>query len=172
MFIKSKIEDIRKDKFGLNKEDTNLIFDTIMNVYKTKIIDCSKEIIGYTLDIVIANFNGYNRLGNINEIYKIWGDKFYVDLNNSTFCKDQVNEDGDLEFNENPEEFSKIKELEKLKNISFSLSNFISLCKENNINIKIFAKDNLDTVTTIELKPYMKFNSQEKSTFDYINSLE
>ena len=87
MNIKSEIDNLRKDKLGLNNYDTKLIFNTIIDVYKSKIINENRNTIGYTIDLVIANMNGFNRLGDAEKINQKWGDIFYIDLNNSVFCK-------------------------------------------------------------------------------------
>lgn len=117
-----------------------MIFNTIIDVYKFKIINENRNTIGYTIDLVIANMNDFNRLGDVEEINQKWGDIFYIELNNSAFCKEVIDEDGDIICNDNCINFNDITELEKLNNISFSLKNFITLCNENNINIKLFTK--------------------------------
>lgn len=80
MNIKNEIDNLRKNKLGLNNHDTKLIFNTIIDVYKSKIINENRNTIGYTINLVIANMNGYNRLGDVENINQKWGDIFYIDL--------------------------------------------------------------------------------------------
>ena len=54
-------------------------------------------------------------------------DNFYIDFYNSVFCKEEVDENGDLVSNKS-EAFSEINELDSIKNISFSF-------KRNNTNM-------------------------------------
>ena len=124
-----------------------------MKVYKSKIVNEARNIMGYTLDVVVANMNGFNRLGNSQNIYQKWGDNFYIDFYNSVFCKEEVDENGDLVSNKS-EAFSEINELDSIKNISFSLKEIILICKQNNIDIKLHTKDDYSTMTTLEIKPY------------------
>lgn len=72
MSIKNEIESIRKEKLGLNRHDTELILNTLMSVYKNKIVNENQEVMGYTLDIVFTNINGFNRLGDVKSIYQRW----------------------------------------------------------------------------------------------------
>lgn len=76
MNIKSEIDNLRKDKLGLNNYDTKLIFNTIIDVYKSKIINENRNTIGYTIDLVVANMNGFNRLGDAEKINQKWGRYF------------------------------------------------------------------------------------------------
>lgn len=64
MSIKNEVDIIRKENLKLNKKDTKLVFETLMKVYKSKIVNEARNIMGYTLDVVVANMNGFNRLGN------------------------------------------------------------------------------------------------------------
>lgn len=57
-------------------------------------------------------------------LIKNGGDIFYIDLNNFVFCKEVINEDGDIICNDNCINLNNITELEKLNNISFSLKRF------------------------------------------------
>lgn len=98
-----------------NKQNIFFIF------YKSKIINENRNTIGYTIDLVIANMNDFNRLGDVKKINQKWGEIFYIDLNNSSFCKEVINEDGDIICNDNYINFNDITELEKLNNVSFSL---------------------------------------------------
>lgn len=89
MSIKNEVDSIRKENLKLNKQDTKLVFETLMKVYKGKIVNEARNIMGYTLDVVVANMNGFNRLGNSQNIYQKWGDNFYIDFYNSVFCKEE-----------------------------------------------------------------------------------
>lgn len=142
--ILDDITEIRKENFKLNKQDTKLVFETLIKVYKSKIVNEARNIMGYTLDVVVANMNGFNRLGNSQNIYQKWGDNFYIDFYNSVFCKEEVDENGDLVSNKS-EVFSEINELNSIKNISFSLKEIILICKQNNIDIKLHTKDDYST---------------------------
>ena len=126
MSIKNEVDIIRKENLKLNKKDTKLVFETLMKVYKSKIVNEARNIMGYTLDVVVANMNGFNRLGNSQNIYQKWGDNFYIDFYNSVFCKEEVDENGDLVSNKS-EAFSEINELDSIKNISFSLKEIIDI---------------------------------------------
>ena len=159
MNIKNEIDNLRKDKLGLNNHDTELILNTIIDVYKSKIINENRNTIGYSIDIVIANMNGFNRLGDVKKINKKWGDIFYVDLNNSAFCKEVINEDGNIICNDKYINFNDITELKKINKVSFSLKDLITLCNEENINIKLFTKEDYSTMTTLEMKLYENFDS-------------
>ena len=72
MSIKNEVDIIRKENLKLNKKDTKLVFETLMKVYKSKIVNEARNIMGYTLDVVVANMNGFNRLGNSQNIYRKW----------------------------------------------------------------------------------------------------
>ena len=167
MSIKNEIESIRKEKLGLNRHDTELILNTLMSVYKNKIVNENQEVMGYTLDIVFTNINGFNRLGDVKSIYQRWGDNFYIDFINSAFCKEVVNQDGDL-FSDESEIFTTFN---KIKDISFSLKEMIDFCKYNNINVRLYAKDDYSTMTTIEIKPYENFNPSEDSINEYLSTI-
>ena len=68
MNIKNEIDNLRKEKLGLNDHNTKLVLNTIIDVYKSKIINENRNTIGYTIDIVIANMNGFNKLGDVEKI--------------------------------------------------------------------------------------------------------
>lgn len=171
MNVKNEIDNLRKDKLGLNNHDTELILNTIIDVYKSKIINENRNTIGYSIDIVIANMNGFNRLGDVKKINKKWGDIFYVDLNNSAFCKEVINEDGDIICNDKCINFNDITELKKINKVSFSLKDLITLCNEENINIKLFTKEDYSTMTTLEMKLYENFDSNEDSINKYLSTV-
>lgn len=171
MNVKNEIDNLRKDKLGLNNHDTELVLNTIIDVYKSKIINENRNTIGYTIDIVIANMSGFNRLGDVKKINQKWGDIFYIDLNNSAFCKEVINEYGDIICNDNCINFNDITELEKINNVSFSLKDLITLCNEENINIKLFTKDDYSTTTTLEIKLYENFDPNEDSINKYLSTV-
>ena len=171
MNIKNEIDNLRKEKLGLNDHNTKLVLNTIIDVYKSKIINENRNTIGYGIDLVIANMNGLNRLGDVEKINQKWGDIFYIDLNNSAFCKEVINEDGDIICNDNCINFNDIIELEKLNNVSFSLKDLITLCNEENINIKLFTKEDYSTMTTLEMKLYENFDPNEDSINKYLSTV-
>ena len=170
MNIKNEVDIIRKENLKLNKKDTKLVFETLMKVYKSKIVNEARNIMGYTLDVVVANMNGFNRLGNSQNIYQKWGDNFYIDFYNSVFCKEEVDENGDLVSNKS-EAFSEINELDSIKNISFSLKEIILICKQNNIDIKLHTKDDYSTMTTLEIKPYEGHIQDDTNIDNYLMSV-
>ena len=171
MDFRDEIEKERKEFLGLNKLDTKKIFESIINFYKEKLIKSPRKIIGYAIDIVICNMNYYNKLGKLENLSKAWGDSnFYVDLRNSTFSEQSINELGDLEGIESIS-FKDISELTEIENISFSLKEIIDLCKEYNISIKIYAQDKEDYETTLEISPYLPFTMND-SIKTYLNTLK
>lgn len=56
--------------------------------------------------------------------------------------------------------FKDIDELKNIENVSFSLKELIDLCKSNDCQVAIYAKDE-GTETTIEIEPYKKFNMND-----------
>lgn len=62
MNVKKEIDKLRKDKLGLNNHNTELVLNTIIDVYESKIINENRNTIGYTIDLVTTNMNGFNRL--------------------------------------------------------------------------------------------------------------
>ena len=95
---------------------------------------------GYTIDIALANMNGYNRLESPDKLYKIWGDIYFISLNDSAFVKNEINYQGEAMLNECID-FCNIDELKILKNISFSLQKIIELCRINDIRVKLVPPD-------------------------------
>ena len=57
MSIKNEVDIIRKENLKLNKKDTKLVFETLMKVYKSKIVNEARNIMGYTLDVVVAKMD-------------------------------------------------------------------------------------------------------------------
>ena len=114
--------------------------------------------------------NGFNKLGDIEHLYQRWGDIFYLDFNNSVFCKDEVDDEGNI-ISDNNESFLNMKELFAIQNIALSLKEMIELCRKNDMNIKLFTKEDNSTETTVEIKPYEDFNPNEKSIKQYLSTL-
>lgn len=168
--LRAQIINERKTKLGLEKVDTKKIFDSIINYYRKKVTDAPRNIMGYSIDIAICNMNNYNKLGKIDNLYKEWGDNFFIDLNNSAFVELEVNNDGNTESYEGID-FKDVSELNEVKNISFSLREFINLCKESDIKIKIYAKEDYDHITTLEITPYESFNMDDELNC-YLKSTE
>ena len=56
MSIKNEVDIIRKENLKLNKKDTKLVFETLMKVYKSKIVNEARNIMGYTLDVVAVSY--------------------------------------------------------------------------------------------------------------------
>ena len=157
MDFKEDILKQRKEYLGLDKVLTKLIFEQIIDYYKNLVVKAPREVIGYTIDIVICNMNFYNKLGSLENLNKTWGDtNLYVDLNNSEFVSQTSNDD---EYEEIIEElsFRDISEFKEFKNISFSLKEMIELCRQYDFSLKILAKDDKDHETTLEISPYLPF---------------
>lgn len=76
--IKNEINNIIKHKLGLTSINTNSVFDILMKYYKKIVINAPRNIMGYTIDIALANTNGYNRLEALDKPYKIWGDIYLL----------------------------------------------------------------------------------------------
>ena len=168
--IKNEINNIRKHKLGLTSINTNQVFDILMKYYKKIVINAPRNIMGYSIDIALANMNGYNRLEAPDKLYKIWGDIYFISLNDSAFVKNEINYQGEAMLNECID-FCNIDELKILKNISFSLQKIIELCRINDIRVKLFPPDQYEKFTTLEIRPYEKFNSKEESIILYLNSM-
>ena len=49
MSIKNEVDIIRKENLKLNKKDTKLVFETLMKVYKSKIVNEARNIMGLSL---------------------------------------------------------------------------------------------------------------------------
>ena len=171
MNFKEEIEKARREKLGLDKTDTNKIFNTILKYYKELILNAKRDVMGYSIGVVLSNMNYYNKLGKIEYLYEKWGDNFYVDMKNSVYLEMIVNSKGDLESN-NDFEFSNIKELCELENISFSLKELIELCKENNISIKLYSQSDSEPATCLEIRPYEEYNPNENSVNLYLNTIK
>ncbi len=168
-----EIENIRKEKLSLNRVDTDMIFDIIMDYYKKKIVNESRNIKGYTFDIAICDMNGYNKLGNISNMYQKWGDLYFVDLKNSTLIKVIINDDGDEELNETISfhNIGELNDLIELRDISFSLKELINMCEKNNFKVDLFSDDSEENITTLEITPYKHFDKDRKSINVYIDSV-
>lgn len=171
MDFREEILNERKKKLGLDMVDTKKVFETILNGYKKEIVNAKKEIIGYTIDIAICNMNGYNRLGTLENLYKNLGDNnYYIDLKNSFFVEIETNDDGDTEsYGDIP--FQKITEFEGIKDTAFSIKELIDLCKDKDFMVKIYAEDDANHITTIEIKPYEEFKLHN-TVKNYLDLLE
>lgn len=171
MNFKEELEKVRKEKLGLDKTDTNKIFYTILKCYKELVLNAKRDVMGYSIGIVLSNMNYYNKLGKIEYLYEKWGDNFYIDMRNSVFLEMIVNSEGELESN-NDVDFSNIKELNELESISFSLKELIELCKENNISIELFSQSESEPATCLEICPYEEYNPNENSINLYLNTIK
>jgi len=171
MNFKEELEKERRAKLGLDKIDTKGIIDVILKYYKEQILNGKRELMGYSVGIVLSNMNYYNKLGTIEYLYEKWGDNFYIDMRNSAFLEMIVNEEGELESN-NQVYFSEIKELNELESISFSLKEMINLCKEYNFSIKLFSQSEAEPATCLEICPYEEYNPNENSIVLYLNTIK
>ena len=162
MNLKFEFDNERKKYLGLDECNTEKVYKTLIDYYKQKLLKAPRNIIGYSIDIVICNMNYYNKLGKLENLNKTWGDRnFYVDINNSALVEMIINKDGNMESSFTDMPFSKIKEFKDIDNISFSLKELIELCQKDNFNIKIYAKDSYDDQTTVEIESYMPFDMNE-----------
>ena len=158
MTLKSEIEKERKNYLGLNELNTKKVYDTIINCYKKIIIEAPREVIDFSIDIVICNMNYYNKLGKLEELNKNWGDNnFYVDLRNSAYIGLEVQEDGNIENGNDTIEFKNISELNDIEKTAFSIKEIIDLCKKDDFSIRIYAKDDCNYETTLEISPHRRF---------------
>ncbi len=172
MSLKFEFENERKKVLGLTENNTKKIYDTFMNYYKELLINAPRNIIGYSIDIVLCNMNLYNRLGKLEEINEKWGDSnLYVDINNSSFVELHVEKNGDIESGFDDIQLKDIPNINEIEKISLSLKEIIELCKKDNLNIKIFAKDSFDYETTIEIEPYKPFE-MSKDLKTYLDSVK
>lgn len=171
MNFNEKIQNERKKHLGLDKVDTEKVYTTIINCYKKKLIEAPREILGYSIDIVMCNMNYYNKLGDLKSLNNKWGDtNFYVDLRNSSFLEQGVDDEGNIESYDSIA-FNDLKELKELEDMSYSLKEMIDLCKKDNFNIKIFADSKEDYETTIEITPYQSFE-ENNSINVYLDTLK
>ena len=162
MNLKEEMQEKRKNFLGLTEFNTEKVYNTIFEVYNEKLSEAPRNIIDFAINIVICNMNYYNRLGKIEELNRTWGDKnFYIDLKNSSFVQMEVNEDGEIEGNSQYLEFKNLDKLKCLDNISFSLKEFIELCKKDNFDIKLYSKEYDNYGTTIEITTYLPFKLNE-----------
>jgi len=168
--LKNEILAARKAKFNLNTISTIEVFNKVINAYKKLLLEAERDLHEYTIDIILCDLSGFNRLGGIEELYKKWGDIFFVDLNNSAFVPDFVNEEGDIESGESIY-FSKVEDLKEIKDIQFSLKEWIELCEKENIGLKIFAKADYDHNTGIEMNINRIFDKDNEQIQLYLNSV-
>lgn len=168
--LKKEILEARKAKFNLNNISTTEVFNKIIAVYKKLLLEADRDLFDYTIDITLCDLSGFNRLGDIEHLYQQWGDYYFVDLNNSAFVPDTVNEEGDIEGGESIY-FSKIEDLKEIKDIQFSLKEWIILCEKENIGLKIFAKSDYEHNTGIEMNINGIFNKDNEQIKVYLNSV-
>lgn len=171
MNLRDEIINARKVKLGLTEKNTKKIFDLILQTYKETILDAPRNIMGYTIDLIICDMSGYNKLGGVERLYNDYKDIVYVDMNNSTYLKNEVDEDGNT-VSDCSKRFKECSELEVLQNISFSIKEFIELCKENDIYVRLFAKDDYDTETALEIEVSRAFNDKEESILEYLKQVK
>ena len=154
--FKEEIKSERNKIFGVGEVATNKIFNKLLEYYKSIILKAPKTIMDYSIDIALCNVNGYNKLGSIENIYKNWGDIFFIDFNNSAFMENEINEDGNICIGEGIN-FSDISNIQEIKNIQFSLSELINLCKEYNFKIRLYARNDYDCITAVEINIYESY---------------
>ena len=172
MNLRDEIIEERKKHLGLNKTDTEEIYDKIINYYKKIMIQAPRNIIDYVIDITICNMNNYNKLGNIEDINRNWGDSnIFVDLKNSVFLAQEVDEESYIESCDERICFSDISDFTDIEDISFSIKELIESCEKDDISIRIFTKDNSENPSAIEIEPHKRFEMTEDIK-RYLDSLK
>lgn len=172
MSLKNEIIVERKKRFGLNEIDTKKIYDKIFSYYKQIIVKAPRNIIDYVIDITICNMNNYNKLGNLEDLNRNWGDKnIFVDLKNSVFLGQEVDEDSYIQSSDDRICFSDISDFSDIENVSFSIKEMIELCEKDDFSIRIFTKDNSENPSAIEIEPHRRFEMTEDIK-TYLDSLK
>ena len=168
--LKNEIQAARKAKFNLNTISTIEVFSKVISAYKKLLLEAERDLHDYTIDVTLCDLSGFNKLGAIEELCEKQGDIFFIDLNNSAFVPDFVNEEGDIESGESIC-FSKVEDLKEIKDIQFSLKEWIELCEKENIGLKIFAKADYDHNTGIEMNINRIFDKDNEQIQLYLNSV-
>ncbi|MBR1416764.1 MAG: hypothetical protein IJ572_02985 [Bacilli bacterium] len=168
MNFRNEIEIERKKRLGLDEVNTKMIYDKLISYYKQRLIEAPREVVGYTISIVLCNMNYYNKLGKLEELNSNWGDNnFYVDPNYSGLIELETDETGNVEGS-NDVLFKDVEELNSINNVSFSLKEMIELCEKDDFEASIFAGG--DEIS-LDINPYKKFTmNSELET--YLNSLK
>ena len=162
MDFRKEIEEERKKKLGLDRADTYMVYQILKEYYEKKIIDAKRNIVGYTIDLVICNMYGFNRLGSLEKLNETWGDgNFYIDLNNSGMISDEVTEDGDIDTGDEDISFESVENLKMLSDVSFSIKGLIELCERDDFGIKLLFKDKEDYSSVIEIQPFKPFEKND-----------
>ena len=161
MDFRKEIKQERKKYLKLEKTDTKRIYDLIINFYKEKIIIAPRNVVDYSIDIIVCNMNYYNRLGKVEELNERWGDSnFYVDLNNSVLVPIEVQDDGTIESFGDNIEFKENSKFQEIDNTSFSIKEMIELCQRDNLCIRLCSKDD-EFESCIEIVPNRIFEMNE-----------
>lgn len=161
----------RNEKFGLNNTDTSKILDNLLTIYVEMIFNAPQNVTSYTIHLIIKNANGLNKLGNIEDLYENWGDNYFLDYNNCLFLPYIVDTDGNLEIG-NEIYFKNINKLIGIKDIAFSLSELIDICKSENIQIIIYSENSTsENFIIIEIDPTKKY-IEHNSLNTYLNSIQ
>ena len=171
MNLRDEIINARKEKLGLTEKNTEKVFNSLLQNYKEILLNAPRNIMGYTIDLVICNMSGYNKLGGAERLYNDNKDIVYVDINNSTYFENEVDEEGNT-VSDRSKKFKEYSELDILQNISFSIKEFIDLCKENDIYVRLFAKEDYETETTLEIEVSRTFNDKEESILEYLKQVK
>ena len=101
-------------------------------------------------------------LGKLDDLNRNWGDRnILVDLKNSVFLGQEVDEDSYIESSDEGIRFSDISEFSDIENISFSIKEMIELCERDDFSIRIFTKDNSENPSAIEIEPHIRFEMTE-----------
>ena len=167
----------RKEFLNLTECDTKKIFTIIFDIYKQKILTAPRKTVDYSIDIIMCNMNGFNRLGKLDNLYNTWGDNnFYVDINRSAYRALEVHWDGSIALGSNTLKFGSIKELKNIDNISFSLKELIELCKKDDFKVRIYARDEESSIgnealTLVRIETYKKFEMNE-SIEEYLKTVK
>ena len=60
MNLKFEFDNERKKYLGLDECNTEKVYKTLIDYYKQKLLKAPRNIIGYSIDIVICNMNYYS----------------------------------------------------------------------------------------------------------------
>ena len=169
--MNNKILDERKKYLGLTKVDTEKIYNEILEGYKQAIIKAPRDVFEYSIDIVLCNMNFYNKLGDLKKLNETWGDSnFFVDTTNSEYVKLYVDDEGNIDSDEGIY-FKDAINIDEIKDISFSLKELTELCKKDNVFIRIYAREEENYETTVEIRPNKPFEMHD-SVKEYLETVK
>ena len=161
MNLRFELEKERKEYLGLTETNTKKIYKIIIDAYNKILLKAPRNVMGYSIDIVICNMNFYNKLGDLEKLNETWGDNnFYVDTNNSVFVELLIDEDGNVDSNKSIYFKDKIN-INDIKDVSFSIKELIDLCQKDNRYLRICAQEGNEYETAIEINPSKSFEMND-----------